>query len=93
MKPTWRQVAIEAVDPDQPLVAAEFEARWNATLRKAQDPEDRLRAFRRRREAAGDSRQRDPVEFSAGSSGRVELARDRGESKAEIVPHSDGRRW
>jgi len=35
----------EAVDPDQRLVAAELEARWNAALQKAQELEDRLRAF------------------------------------------------
>jgi DNA invertase Pin-like site-specific DNA recombinase len=33
----------EAVDPDNRLVAAELEARWNAALRKAQALEDRLR--------------------------------------------------
>jgi AraC-like DNA-binding protein len=33
----------EAVDPDQRLVAAELEARWNAALRKAQALEERLR--------------------------------------------------
>ena len=35
----------EAVDPDNRLVAAELEARWNAALRKAQALEDRLRDF------------------------------------------------
>jgi excisionase family DNA binding protein len=35
----------EAVDPDQRLVAAELEARWNATLQKTQDLENRLRDF------------------------------------------------
>jgi len=35
----------EAVDPGQRLVAAELEARWNTALQKAQDLEDRLRAF------------------------------------------------
>lgn len=34
-----------AVDPDNRLVAAELEARWNAALRKAQALEDRLREF------------------------------------------------
>src|SRR5580700_9134773 len=33
----------DAVDPDQRLVAAELEARWNAALRKAQELEERLR--------------------------------------------------
>jgi|HubBroStandDraft_1064217.scaffolds.fasta_scaffold02077_10 DNA invertase Pin-like site-specific DNA recombinase len=33
----------EAVDPDQRLVAAELEARWNAALQKAQELEERLR--------------------------------------------------
>jgi DNA invertase Pin-like site-specific DNA recombinase len=35
----------EAVDPDNRLVAAELEARWNAALRKAQALEDRLGDF------------------------------------------------
>lgn len=35
----------EAVDPDQRLVAAELEARWNAALQKAQELEDRWRTF------------------------------------------------
>src|SRR5712692_693110 len=35
----------EAVDPDQRLVAAELEARWNAALQKAQDLENKLREF------------------------------------------------
>jgi DNA invertase Pin-like site-specific DNA recombinase len=35
----------EAVDPDNRLVAAELEARWNATLEKAHELEDRLRQF------------------------------------------------
>lgn len=35
----------QAVDPDNRLVAAELEARWNAALKKAQELEDRLRAF------------------------------------------------
>jgi excisionase family DNA binding protein len=35
----------EAVDPDQRLVAAELEARWNAALQKIQDLEDKLRDF------------------------------------------------
>jgi DNA invertase Pin-like site-specific DNA recombinase len=33
----------EAVDPDNRLVAAELESRWNAALRKASEVEDRLR--------------------------------------------------
>jgi excisionase family DNA binding protein len=35
----------EAVDPDQRLVAAELEARWNAALQKTQELENRLRDF------------------------------------------------
>jgi excisionase family DNA binding protein len=35
----------EAVDPDQRLVAAELEARWNAALRKAQELESKLSEF------------------------------------------------
>jgi DNA invertase Pin-like site-specific DNA recombinase len=35
----------EAVDPDNRLVAAELEGRWNAALRKARELEDRLRDF------------------------------------------------
>jgi DNA invertase Pin-like site-specific DNA recombinase len=35
----------EAVDPDQRLVAAELEARWNAALLKARDLEGRLEKF------------------------------------------------
>ena len=35
----------EAVDPDQRLVTAELEARWNAALQKTQDLENRLRDF------------------------------------------------
>jgi len=35
----------EAVDPDNRLVRAELEARWNAALRKVQELEDRLRDF------------------------------------------------
>ena len=35
----------ESVDPDNRLVAAELEARWNAALRKAQELADRLRDF------------------------------------------------
>jgi excisionase family DNA binding protein len=35
----------EAVDPDQRLVAAELEARWNAALQKTQDLEDKLHDF------------------------------------------------
>jgi len=35
----------EAVDPDQRLVAAELEARWNATLVKVRELDDRLREF------------------------------------------------
>lgn len=37
----------EAVDPDNRLVAAELEARWNAALQKAQELEDRLQEFDR----------------------------------------------
>ena len=35
----------EAVDPDQRLVAAELEARWNAALQKTQELENKLRDF------------------------------------------------
>jgi len=35
----------EAVDPDQRLVAAELESRWNAALQKAQELENRWRTF------------------------------------------------
>ncbi len=35
----------EAVDPDNRLVSAELETRWNAALRKVQELEDRLRDF------------------------------------------------
>jgi hypothetical protein len=35
----------EAVDPDQRLVAAELEARWNAALKKVHDLEERLEKF------------------------------------------------
>src|SRR6202795_2475394 len=35
----------EAVDPEQRLVAAELEARWNTALQKAQALEERLRDF------------------------------------------------
>jgi hypothetical protein len=35
----------DAVDPDQRLVAAELEARWNAALTKVQELDDRLREF------------------------------------------------
>jgi DNA invertase Pin-like site-specific DNA recombinase len=35
----------EAVDPDQRLVAAELEARWNVSLRKAQELENKLCEF------------------------------------------------
>lgn len=35
----------EAVDPDNRLVAAELEARWNAALEKVRELEDRLRHF------------------------------------------------
>jgi hypothetical protein len=35
----------EAVDPDQRLVAAELEARWNAALQKARDLEERRKKF------------------------------------------------
>jgi hypothetical protein len=35
----------EAVDPDQRLVAAELEARWNAALQKVRDLEERLEKF------------------------------------------------
>ena len=35
----------EAVDPDQRLVAAELEARWNVSLLRAQDLETKLRGF------------------------------------------------
>jgi DNA invertase Pin-like site-specific DNA recombinase len=35
----------EAVDPDQRLVAAELEARWNSALQKIQQLEDKLREF------------------------------------------------
>jgi excisionase family DNA binding protein len=35
----------EAVDPDNRLVAAELEARWNAALRKAQELRDKLQEF------------------------------------------------
>lgn len=35
----------EAVDPDNRLVSAELETRWNAVLRKVQELDDRLRDF------------------------------------------------
>jgi hypothetical protein len=35
----------EAVDPENRLVAAELEVRWNAALRKAQELESKLQAF------------------------------------------------
>jgi excisionase family DNA binding protein len=35
----------EAVDPDQRLVAAELEARWNSALERAQELEDKLQEF------------------------------------------------
>ena len=35
----------EAVDPDQRLVAAELEARWNAALQKVRDLEERVAKF------------------------------------------------
>jgi excisionase family DNA binding protein len=35
----------EAVDPDQRLVAAELEARWNSALQKTRELEDKLRDF------------------------------------------------
>jgi DNA invertase Pin-like site-specific DNA recombinase len=37
----------EAVDPEQRLVAAELEARWNSALQKQRDLEDRLAGFDR----------------------------------------------
>jgi hypothetical protein len=37
----------EAVDPEQRLVAAELEARWNSALQKTGDLEDRLEGFDR----------------------------------------------
>ena len=37
----------EAVDPEQRLVAAELEARWNSALQKTRDLEDRLESFDR----------------------------------------------
>lgn len=37
----------EAVDPEQRLVAAELEARWNSALQKTRDLEDRLDGFDR----------------------------------------------
>jgi hypothetical protein len=37
--------AIKALDPTNRLVAAQLEARWNAALRQAQEPEERLRDF------------------------------------------------
>ncbi len=37
----------ESVDPDQRLVAAELEARWNAVLQKMKELEDRLHEFDR----------------------------------------------
>jgi excisionase family DNA binding protein len=37
----------EAVDPDQRLVAAELEARWNAALRKVQELDTKLEQFDR----------------------------------------------
>lgn len=37
----------ESVDPEQRLVAAELEARWNSALQKEQDLEDRLENFDR----------------------------------------------
>jgi hypothetical protein len=35
----------EAVDPDQRLVAAELEARWNSALQKTRELEDKLQDF------------------------------------------------
>ena len=35
----------DAVDPDQRLVAAELEARWNAALQKVRELEDKLQEF------------------------------------------------
>jgi DNA invertase Pin-like site-specific DNA recombinase len=42
----------EAVDPDNRLVASELESRWNASLRQAQEMEQRLRLFDDRWEPA-----------------------------------------
>ena len=42
----------EAVDPDQRLVAAELEARWNAALQKRLELEDKLKEFDRAEQSA-----------------------------------------
>jgi DNA invertase Pin-like site-specific DNA recombinase len=42
----------EAVDPDQRLVAAELEARWNSTLQRVQDLEHKLNEFDRKSQSA-----------------------------------------
>ncbi len=42
----------EAVDPEQRLVAAELEARWNSALQKTRELEDKLQDFDRGRVVA-----------------------------------------
>jgi hypothetical protein len=42
----------EAVDPEQRLVAAELEARWNVALQKEQEVENKLQGFDRRTQSA-----------------------------------------
>lgn len=42
----------EAVDPDNRLVAAELEARWNATLQRVREKENKLEAFDRETESS-----------------------------------------
>lgn len=42
----------EAVDPEQRLVAAELEARWNAALQKVRDLEKKLQALASNPQAA-----------------------------------------
>lgn len=79
----------EAVDPDQRLVAAELEARWNSAMQKTRDLEDRLDGFDRGTNQAPAPNKELHFEFGSGLAGNLELTLDGHAVEAAHRTHSD----
>ena len=81
----------EAVDPDNRLVAAELELRWNAALRKAGELQDRLCGFDLSADTPTIPEYDGVAELGAGSARGVERADHRHAAEAEDHANSDQR--
>ncbi len=78
----------EAVDPDNRLVAAELEVRWNDALRKARELENKLQVFDAAGELVAMPDKEILLSLSTRSAGSVERSIDRHATEAADRSHS-----